>query len=334
MTDPLRYGIVGVSGFGTNHADCVEAIDGVEIVAGAATSPSSLEAFESTYDATGYTDHLELLESENLDAVSVCTPSGTHAGITIDAANAGVHTLVEKPLDVYIDRVDRMIEVAEANDVTLGGVFQRRFTPERWTARRWVEEGRFGEMILADTAVKYHRPQSYYDGWHGTREMDGGVLLQQASHFVDLLQWLMGGVERVDATTATLAHDMECEDLAIVTLEFENGSHGTIEATTAVQGAVTERVELNGTEGSYSSGTFTLGSEEIDLDLEEPPHGTGLEGQIRDFVMAIRERRAPLVDGREARDTVEVILAAYASAELDRPVRVDEVRDLPAYTCS
>lgn len=332
MTTPIRYGVVGVSGYGSTHADCVAAVDGAELVAGAATTGASVRAFEAEYDATGYTDYAELFAAEDLDAVSVCTPSGTHTDVATDAIRAGVSPLVEKPLDVYIDCVDHLIEVADDHDVRLGGVFQRRFTPERWTARQWVEDGRFGDLVLADTAVKYHRDQSYYDGWHGTRDMDGGVLLQQASHFVDLLQWLTGGVERVDATTDTVAHDMECEDLAVVTVEFANGGYGTIEATTAVKSASRERVELDGTRGSYSSGTFALDGEVVEPELEAPPHGTGLEGQIRDFVAAVREDRAPLVDGREARDAVEVVLACYASASLDRPVRVDEVRDVAEHT--
>lgn len=332
MSDPIRYGVVGVGGYGSNHAEAVANVEGAEVVAGAAASESSVRPFASAYDAAGYTDHVEMLETEDLDAVSVCTPSGTHAEIAVDAAEAGVNVLVEKPLDVYIERVDRLIETADANGVTLGGVFQRRFTPERLTARRWVEEGRFGDIVLADTAVKYHRPQSYYDdGWHGIRALDGGVLLQQASHFVDLLQWLMGGVECVDATTDTLAHDMECEDVAVVRVTFENGAHGTITATTAVRGAERERVEINGTAGSFSSGRFAVGDETVDPDLVEPPHGTGLEGQVRDFVEAVRAGRKPMVDGRDARDAIEVILAAYASASLDRAVRVDELRDLPEH---
>lgn len=332
MSAPLRYGIVGVSGYGSTHADCVAAVEDATVVAGAATSEASLRPFEAEYDATGYTDHEAMLAAEDLDAVSVCTPSGTHAAIATDAIEAGVSPLVEKPLDVYIERIDRLIEVADDRDVRLGGVFQRRFTPERWTARQWAEEGRFGDLILADIAVKYHRDGSYYDGWHGQRDMDGGVLLQQASHFVDLLQWLTGGIERVDATTATVAHDMECEDVAVATVEFENGGHGTIEATTAVQSARRERVELDGTRGSYSSGEFAVEGEVVAPDLQSPPHGTGLEGQIRDFVAAVREDRPPLVDGRDARDAVEVVLAAYASASLDRPVRIDEVRDVAENT--
>ncbi len=325
--ETIRYGIIGVSGYGTNHADCLESIAETELVAGAATSRSSIDAFESAYGATGYTDHRELLENENLDAISICTPSGTHASIAIDAAEAGVNVLSEKPLDIDIERVDRMIRAAEENDVALGGIFQRRFTPERWTARKWVESGRFGDMVLGATAVKYHRPPEYYDDWHGTRELDGGVLLQQAIHFVDLLQWLMGGIERVDATTDTLVHEMDCEDVATVSLEFENGAYGTVEATTAVTGATRERIELNGTEGSYNSGTFVLESGPVEPELERPPHGTGLEGQIRDFVHAVREDREPIVTGRDARTAVETVLAAYESASSGRAVRVDNVRD-------
>ncbi|WP_222912949.1 Gfo/Idh/MocA family oxidoreductase [Natrinema sp. SYSU A 869] len=330
--ETVRYGIVGATGYGSNHADAVAAIDGAEVVAGTARSEESIAPFETAYDATGYTDYEELFAAESLDAVSICTPSGTHAEITVAAADAGIHVLSEKPLDVSLERVDRMIDAADRNDVRLGGIFQRRFTSERWTARQWVEEGRFGDLLLADTAVKWHRPQRYYeDHWHGRRDLDGGVLMQQAIHFVDLLQWLTGGIERVTAETATLAHEMECEDVAVVSLRFENGARGTVEATTGVRGGH-ERVELNGTDGSYNSGTFVLEDEEVDPELAEPPCGTGLEGQIRDFVAAVREDREPIVSGRDARDAVEVVLAAYASATLDRPVHVDEVRDLQDHT--
>ncbi|ELZ15398.1 oxidoreductase domain protein [Haloterrigena salina JCM 13891] len=330
--ETVRYGIVGATGYGSNHADAVEAVDGAEVVAGTARSEESIAPFATAYGATAYTDYEELFADESLDAVSICTPSGTHAEIAVAAAEAGIHVLSEKPLDVYLERVDRMIEAADRNDVRLGGIFQRRFTPERWTARQWVEEGRFGDLILADTAVKWHRPQRYYeDHWHGQRDLDGGVLMQQAIHFVDLLQWLTGGIERVTADTETMAHEMECEDVAVVSLRFENGARGTVAATTGVRGG-RERVELNGTEGSYNSGTFVLEDDEVEPDLVEPPCGTGLEGQIRDFVGAVREDRDPIVSGRDARDAVEVVLAAYASAELDRPVRVDEVRDLQEHT--
>jgi len=332
MSNPLRHGIVGLTGRGTTHADRVDALDGVELVAGADVVEEYADAFEAERGATGYTDHGEMLAAEALDSVSVCTPNGTHADVAVDAMEAGTSVLTEKPMDVYLDRVDAMVDAADANGVALGCVFQRRFEPGRWTARRWVEEGRFGDLILADATVKWHRPQSYYeDDWHGTRELDGGVLLQQAVHYVDMIQWLAGGVESVYARIATLSHEMECEDTAVVSLAFENGAYGCIEATTSVRDG-RDRIELNGTEGSFNSGTFARGGETIEPDLDEPPCGTGFEGQLRDFFEAVREGRDPVVDGREGRKAVELVMAAYASATLDREVRIDEVRDLAEHT--
>jgi len=330
--ETLRYGIVGVTGRGSSHADLAAEVEGVELVAGADVVEENLREFESEYGAAGYADHEEMLETEQLDAVSICTPSGLHAEIGIDCLEAGVATLVEKPLDVYIDRADRMVETAEQNDATLACAFQRRFDRERWTAKQWADRGEFGDLVLVDATVKWHRPQEYYeDGWHGTRDMDGGVLMQQAVHFVDLLQWLGDGVESVYAHTDTVAHEMECEDVAVVTIAYENGAHGTIEATTAVRGGE-DRLELNGTEGSYNSGTFVRGDDSVEPDLVEPPTGTGTAGLFRDFVGAVRDGGEPVVDGREALKSLEVVLAAYASAHLDREVAIDEIRDLQEHT--
>ncbi|MFB6217676.1 MAG: Gfo/Idh/MocA family protein [Halobacteriaceae archaeon] len=329
--DELRYGIVGVTGRGGTHAGLAANAAGVELVAGADVVAENVRAFEAEYGATGYEDHGAMLGAEELDAVSVCTPSGTHADIAVDCLEAGVAALVEKPLDVYIDRADRMVEAAEEHRVPLACAFQKRLTPERWTAKRWVEEGRFGDLVLADATVKWHRTQEYYRGWSGTRDLDGGCLMNQAIHSVDLLQWLGGGVEAVHARTDTVAHEMECEDVAVVSLAYESGAYGTIEATTAVRGGE-DRLELNGTEGSYNSGTFVRGDEAVEPDLVEPPTGTWTEGLFRDFVAAVREGRDPHVDGEEALRALEVVLAAYASATLDREVRIDELRDLTEYT--
>jgi len=314
------------------HIDVLDAIDGVELAAGSDVVEEHVATFEEEHGAPGYADHEEMVATEDLDSVSVCTPNGTHADISIDCMEAAVDVLTEKPMDVYLDRVDRMVETADATGRALGCVFQRRFDPECWTARRWVEEGRFGDVILADAAVKWRRPQSYYeDGWHGTREMDGGVLLQQAVHYVDMLQWLAGGAERVSAVQGTLTHEMECEDTAVVALEFENGGFGCIEATTSVDSG-RSGIELNGTEGSFTDGEFVLEGDPVEPDLQEPPHGTGFEGQARDFFAAVREGRDPIVDGREGRKSVELVMAAYASAALDRPVGTDEIRDLEDHT--
>jgi predicted dehydrogenase len=328
MDDVLQHAVIGLTGRGTAHIDTVEAIEGVELVAGVDLIEGHVTTFENEHGVPGYTDHEEMLASENPDSVSVCTPNGTHADISIDCMEAGANVLTEKPMDVYLDRVDAMVETAEETGCALGCVFQYRFDPERWTARKWVRGGRFGDVILADAAVKWHRAQSYYDdGWHGTRDMDGGVLLQQAIHEVDTLQWLAGDVERVTALQGTLTHELECEDTAVVALEFENGGFGCIEATTSVDSG-RSGIELNGTEGSFTDGEFAIHGETVDPDLEDPPCGPGFEGQVRDFFRAIRQNRDPIVDGREGRASVEIVIAAYASASLDRPVSMDELRDL------
>lgn len=332
MAAPIRYGLVGVTGRGDAHADILAEFDDVELVAGTDTVAEYAREFETEHGATGYTDHGEMLAAEQLDAVSICTPSGTHAEIAVDCAAAGVGVFVEKPLDVYIERADRMVAAADEHGVPLACGFQKRFTPERWTAKQWVDGGEFGDIVLADATVKWHRTQEYYEnGWSGTRELDGGCLMNQAIHSVDLLQWLGGDVESVHAHTDTVAHEMECEDVAVVSLAFESGAYGTVEATTAVHGGE-DLLEVNGTEGSYNSGTFVRGDESVEPDLEEPPCGVWLEGQLRDFVGAIRDGRAPLVDGEEALKPLEVVLAAYASANLGREVRIDELRDVAEHT--
>lgn len=332
MTDPVRFGIIGIAGRGTSHARIIRNIENARLVAGADVVAEHVTAFEAETDGTGYTDHREMLAEEDLDAISVCTPSGLHPEHAIDAMTHGVNVLCEKPLGVHIEPVDEMIETADEHGVQLAGIFQRRFDPARWTARQWVEEDRFGDVIFGDAAVKWHRPQSYYeDGWHGTRDMDGGVLMQQAVHFVDLIQWLMGGVESVYAKSDTLVHEMECEDTIVVSFEFENGAYGSIQATTGVLGGQ-DHVEINGTDGSFNSGTFVLDGEQVEPDLVEPPFGTGMEGQIRDFTDAVRNGREPMVTGREARKAIEVVLAAYASANLGQEIRVEDVRDVAEST--
>lgn len=324
--DTVRYGIIGCIGIGTTHGNAVESAEGAELVACTDIIEENARAFSEEHDCEPYTDHMTMIERADLDAVSICTPSGTHSDLAIDAAEAGIHILCEKPLDVYLDRIDAMIAAAEDAHVTLAGVFQRRTYPEHQRAKEAVENGELGELILGDTAVKWHRTQEYYDSgdWRGTREMDGGCLMNQAIHLIDLLQWLMGGVESVYAMTDTTAHDMSMEDVATVALRFENGAYGSIEATTSVSGGQ-DHLELNGTHGSYNTGEFDIREDKVEFESEDREWGVGHSRIVQDFVDAIREEREPLVPAREARKAVEVILAAYASANLEREVRLDEL---------
>lgn len=338
----VRYGVVGCAGVGETHAAALGTVEGAELVACADVDADAAAALADEHGCGAYADAAEMIDDADLDAVSVCTPSGTHADVTVEAARAGAHVLCEKPLEVYADRIDRMIEVCEAEGVTLAGVFQKRTHESARRAKRAVEDGELGRPILGDARVKWFRPQSYYDagGWRGTREMDGGCLMNQAIHAIDELQWLMGGVESVEALTDTLARDLECEDTAALAVRFENGALGTVEATTAVKGGV-DRVEVNGTEGTVAldgqaiarlevgtgaESRYGAETESREVDVGEVAWGEPHAAVVGDFVDALRTGREPMVPAREAREAVDAVLAAYESVERGEPVALAELR--------
>lgn len=342
--EQIRYGIVGCAGIGNTHASAVDAAEGATLVACADLDADAARTFADEHDTDAwYDDVTAMIEDSDLDAVSVCTPSGTHADVTVECAESGAHVLCEKPLDVYADRMSRMIDACDEAGVTLAGVFQKRFLPPSQRAKSIVDGGDLGELVIGDEQVKWFRSQEYYDSgaWRGTRDMDGGVLLNQAIHGIDRLQWLMGGVTSVQAATDTIGREMECESAAAISLRFQNGAIGTISATTATKGG-TDRTAINGTEGTLSligSGIESLeigtGEEQhmnaettsYDIDVDEFEWGDGHDDVVQDFVDALREDREPAVPGREARKAVDVILAAYASDARGESVSVDDVRD-------
>ena len=344
MDDVAKYGIIGCAGIGNTHAEAVKETERAELVACMDLDPDAASEFAEAHDVSEiYEDITAMIEQSDVDAVSVCTPSGTHSDVIVEAAQAGANILCEKPLDVFADRMDTAIEACETAGVTLAGVYQKRFNPANQRAKKAIEDGELGEMILGDTRLKWFRPQSYYDsgGWRGTREMDGGVLMNQAIHQIDLLAWLMGGITEVTALSDTLARDLECEDTAAFAVRFESGALGTIEGTTAVKGGKTT-TELNGTEGSITldgSGIshFAVGTgeesrwhaetEQVEVDLSEQEWGTHHQLALEDFVEAILDGREPAVSGHEARHAVDVILAAYASNVRGETVAVADVRD-------
>ena len=328
----IRYGIIGCNGVATEHANGVETTTGTDLVACADLDAVIADEFGSEHDCRWYTDHIEMIDDAALDAVSICTPSGTHAEIAIGAAEAGANVLCEKPLDIYADSVDRMIDAATANNVTLGGVFQRRTHPSARRAKAAVSDDELGEMVVGDVQVKWHRTQGYYESseWRGTREMDGGCLMNQAIHGIDLLQWLMGGVERVNAICKTEARDVDVETVAVIVVEFENGAHGTIEASTITYPEQPVLVELNGQDGSVvleddNITQFETRDGEVDTHTEHIEHGDGHAMIVQDFVDAIREGREPMVPPEEARKAVDIILAAYESAAEGGWIEVESV---------
>ncbi|MBE3577637.1 MAG: Gfo/Idh/MocA family oxidoreductase [Limnochordales bacterium] len=348
----LRFGIIGCGRIAPYHVNALLRVPNVQIVAVADVVEAKArrlaeEIAETAARMAGevppvavYTDYRQLLERTDIDAVSICTPSGLHPQIGIAAACAGKHVLVEKPMSLTLAGADRLIAAARENDVKLGVCFQNRFNPTVVRLRQAKENGRFGRLSHGVASVRWHRSPQYYagDAWRGTWALDGGVLMNQAIHAIDLLQWMMGPVVRVSAFAATRYRPIEAEDVAIATLQFADGSLGCIEGATTIEpGDLEERLSIFGERGSVVIGGVALNRMEtwrfIGMDPAEEAevqaqtaaaiknvYGMGHQPLVADFCEAVRTGREPAVDGVEGRKAVELVLAVYRSVEKGEPV--------------
>ncbi len=337
--EKIGVGIVGCGAIGPTHARAVMEIEEAKLVAVCDAREERARRLAEQLGVEWYTDYEKMLEREDIQVVSICTPSGTHADMGILAAKAGKHIICEKPLDVTLEKCDALIRVAKENKVKLGGIFQHRFAEESRLVKRLVEEGNLGKIVLANVDMKWYRSQAYYDSdaWRGTWALDGGgCLMNQGVHFVDLLLWIMGPVEWVRAETTTLTHNIEVEDTAVAILKFKNGALGAIEATTSAYPGVYARISVGGYKGSVvwedDKITFLkIEGKEEEAKVEKPAIAWGASDpmaipaglhtrNIYDIIRAIIEDREPLITGEEARKAVELILAIYKSAQRDEKV--------------
>ncbi len=349
----VGFGIIGCGNIAPIHARSISEIDGARLVAVADVAKDRAEKLAGPYGATAFADYREMLERDDIQAVSLCLPSGMRCEFGEACAAAGKHVLSEKPLEVSTERIDRLIRATDNAGVLLGCIFQSRFADSSRAIRDALDQGRFGKLVLGDAYIKWYRSQEYYNSgqWRGTKKLDGGgALMNQGVHQIDLLLWFMGKPKRVYGRTALVAHTgLEVEDIATATIEFENGAMGVIEGSTAIWHGHPARVEVHGTTGSavvedgqlkfwkFKDETAedaeimrtlgedkTLGSGAGDP-LAALSHG-GHKRQIEDFVEAIQTGRRPFVEGREARRAVELIEAIYASAASGTPVDVGTSR--------
>jgi predicted dehydrogenase len=330
------------------HARAISEVRGATLVACYNRTPETADAFAWAHGCKAYHDLDELLADPAIDVVTIATASGAHLEPAVAAARAGKHLIVEKPLEITLKRCDQIIAACKRAGVRMAAIFPSRFHDASQELKRAVDAGRFGRLTLADAHVKWYRSQAYYDSgaWRGTWQLDGGgALMNQAIHSVDLLQWLMGPVAEIRAYTAMLAHErIAVEDTAVATLRFANGALGVIEATTAAWPGYLKRIELHGSHGSAAIEEEDIvkwdfekrvrRDEEIQYYMARRKSGGGGAAdpaaighqaharQFRDFVEAIQKKRPPLVDGREGRRAVEIILGIYKSAESGQPVKL------------
>ncbi len=353
---PLRFGIVGCGTISGTHGDALAKLkdEGLaEFVATTDILPDRAQTFANRYGGIAIESYEALLARPDIDVVTLCTPSGLHGQMTVQAAQAGKHILCEKPLDVWLGAADAGIAAAKAAGVTLGGIFMERFMPGAQKIKRAIDAGAFGEIVLACAETKWYRTQGYYDSsdWRGTWALDAGVFSNQGIHSLDKVQWLAGPVAEVLSATLKpgFQREIEGETLGVVTVRFENGALGTLTMTTLTYEGFSERVDISGTKGSAmlvgdhlahfaTSEPFEAdgppapnngGAREDSASNPTPPllgaggstandpaaiSGEGHFGNIRDFVLAVHEGREPYVSAESARHAVKLLNMIYEKA--------------------
>lgn len=337
----INFAILGCGRIAKRHAELLGTgqIAGARLVAVCDTQGDRADRFGATYNVPAYHSIDELLKRDDIDVVSILTPSGMHAKHTISVAQARKHVVVEKPMALTLDDANAMIEACDANDVRLFVVKQNRFNVPVVKAREALDEGRFGKLVLGTVRVRWCRDQAYYDNdsWRGTWAQDGGVLSNQASHHVDMLSWFMGEVESVYARGATALARIEAEDTAVATIKFRNGALGIIEATSAARPKDMEgSLSVLGATGAVEIAGFSVNkirtwqfTQPLDADAEvmerfsvNPPnvYGFGHQAYYEHVVDCFTKGIEALVDGHQGRQSLELIMALYESMASGREV--------------
>ena len=287
--------------------------------------------YENSIESTNikvYTDYIKMLENEKIDVVSICTESGYHAKNAIDCLNYGKHVLIEKPMALSLEDADKIINLGKEKNLKVGVCHQNRFNPPIQKLRRAVEEGRFGKIINGTARILWTRDQNYYDQapWRGTKDLDGGTLMNQCIHNIDLLQWMMGSeVENVHCERGTFLRNIEMEDFGAILIRFKNGSIGIVEGSACVYPKnLEETLSIFGENGTVVIGGLAVNkiktwqfADERNYDKEDDStevdsvYGKGHTPLYRDFVGAIRNNREPYISGEEGKKALNIILEAY-----------------------
>ena len=338
------FGIIGAGAIAEVHARAVKTIMDVELVGIFDLNPLKTLIFSQQYNCKPFASADELCDDSKIDIVCICTPSGLHLEPALQVINAGKNCIIEKPLEITLERCDRIIDAGIKHRVMVAGIFPMRFSKVNIELKKAVEEGRFGKLIMGDAYIKWHRTPEYYKDvkWRSSMRLSGGgAVMSQGIHSVDLLQWFMGKVEAVSAFSGCLGHtNLEVEDSAVASLRFASGALGVIEASTAINPGFYRKIEILGTNGSVIVEEENIAiwkfDEERDTDqkVREKYSGGHKSGggvsdpraisdighlrQLLDFIKAIDNGHAPAIDAMEARKAVELVLAIYASARNNR----------------
>ncbi len=336
--DEFRLALVGCGRIARTHFDALAKIPGLRLTAVCDILPDRAREAGESRGVPYFASYDTMLAEAASDVVTICTPSGLHPQHGIMAAKAGKHVVCEKPMAIMLSAADELVQVCVEAGVKLFVVKQNRLNPAIQLLKRAIDRERFGRIYMANTTVRWTRPQEYYDQapWRGTWEFDGGAFLNQASHYVDLIQWLVGPVESVLAKTATLARKIEAEDTGVALLKFRSGALGVMEVTMLtypknLEGSITilgenGTVKIGGTAVNkvehWQFADYDDDDKRVEQAATNPPnvYGFGHEAYYRNVLAVLRGAARPDTDGRGGRKSLEIILAAYESAKTGREV--------------
>lgn len=334
----FRVAFLGCGRISAHHFEAISRIEGLDLAAVCDADAARARSAGERWQVPHFTDYARMLAEVPCDVVAIATPSGLHPAHGIQAARAGKHVVCEKPMAISLAGADDLVRACDAAGVQLFVVKQNRLNATVQLLKRALDKGRFGRLYLANATVRWARPQEYYDqaAWRGTWEFDGGAIMNQASHYVDLLVWLVGPVESVVAKTATLARRIETEDTGAAVMKFRNGALGVLEVTMLtyprnMEGSFT----LIGEKGSVKIGGTAVNRIEhwqfADYDDDDKlvesagtapasVYGFGHEPYYRNVLRVLRGEAVPDTDGRGGRKSLELILGIYESAKIGREV--------------
>lgn len=334
----MNFAIVGCGFIANKHAKAINEIENAKLVAVCDKVTDTMNLYVQEYGATPYTELEDMLENEDLDVVCICTPSGFHASIALEIAKAKKHIIVEKPLAMTLEDTEKIIEVCKDNNVKLSVVHPNRFRPVVQEVRKILDENMLGKISHASCIVNWNRNQEYYDQapWRGTKQYDGGVLMNQAIHNLDLLLWFMGNPKQVFSMETTRLRNIEAEDVSVGVIQFETGALGTVQASTTVYPKnFEESITIFGEKGTIKiGGSNALFFEHLYIDgltepnindlketIKEDPWGIpGHQRIIEDMIQAVLEDREPKVTGEDGRNALKLVLSFYESAALNQPI--------------
>ena len=326
----MNFGIIGYGTIGKTHAQVIESLPGAKLTAIATRTPENAWAAGEKHGCAFYTDYREMLKRNDIDIVTICTPAALHLPMALNAAAAGKHCIVEKPIEINVERSLRMIEAFDRRGLTLSVIFQHRFDPASRAIKDAVDCGAFGKLNYGAARTVWFRDGDYYRAtvWRGAWDGDGGgALMNQAIHSIDLLQWLMGPVEAVCGKYDTLYHkEIETEDIGLALLRFRSGALGVIEGMTLAWPGRQSEIGVFGQLGSagirgdalehysFKSGKDPRFEALLEQGKEESSTHPSFARQYEDVIDAAEHGRPPLVTGQEGLKSVQLIMALYESS--------------------